>query len=47
MLHKKNWKYSDETIEGLVNKTGKFRITFTTIHRSKDLPQIKAIQIEV
>lgn len=47
MLHQWIKKYEDEGIEGLVNKTGKRGNAFAALHRSKDLPEIKRLQLQV
>lgn len=47
MLHQWIKKYKDEGIEGLINKTGKSGNAFAALHRSKDLPEIKRLQLQV
>ncbi len=47
MLHQWIKRYKDEGIEGLINKTGKSGNAFAALHRSKDLPEIKRLQLQV
>lgn len=47
MLHQWIKKYEDEGIEGLIAKTGKRGNAFAALHRSKDLPEIKRLQLQV
>lgn len=44
-----NWikKYLNEGPKGLESKTGKRGNSFSALHRSKDLPEIKRLQLEI
>lgn len=47
MLHQWIKNYENEGIEGLISKTGKRGNAFAALHRSKDLPEIKRLQLQV
>lgn len=47
MLNQWIKKYEEEGIEGLISKTGKQGNAFAALHRSKDLPEIERLQLQV
>lgn len=47
MLHSWIKKYDSEGPDGLISKTGQRGNCFTALHRSKDLPEIKKMQLQI
>lgn len=47
MLHSWIKKYDSEGFEGLISKKGQTGNRFAALHRSKDLPELKKMQLQI